>query len=52
MVTTKTGACLESDPTQNQSRFNLSAHKWWVIIIKNSEDMYVQKIYSKINYMP
>ena len=27
MVTTKTGACLESDPARNQSGFNLSAHQ-------------------------
>ena len=29
MVTTKTGACLESDPARNQSGLNLSAHQWW-----------------------
>ena len=42
MVTTKTGTCLESDQAQNQSGFSLSAHQWWAMIIKYSEDMYVQ----------
>ena len=52
MVTTKTGTCLESDPAQNQSGFNLSAHQWWVMIIKYREDMYAQIFFiKKTNYM-
>ena len=42
MVTTKTGACLESDQARIQSRFNLSAHQWLVMIFKYSQDIYVQ----------
>ena len=41
MITMKTGACLESDPAQNQSGNNLSAHQCWVLIIKYSENMYI-----------
>ena len=42
MVTTKTGACLERDSAWNQFGFNLSAHQRCVMVIKYSEDMYVQ----------
>ena len=43
--TTKTGACLECDPAQNQSGFMVTCQHIKVMIIKYKGDMHVQMFF-------